>query len=105
LAAVIAVPIALLARVSAVTIPMLVLHPFARVERGLVPILTWGGLRGGISVALALSLPVFEGKGLVLAATYAIVLFSVLVQGLTMKRLLAYYGIGRGERAGEGGAR
>ncbi|MEZ4905924.1 MAG: sodium:proton antiporter [Spirosomataceae bacterium] len=50
-------------------------------------IMTWGGLRGGISIALALSLPNSEHKGLILAVTYAIVLFSVLVQGLSVSRL------------------
>ncbi len=94
LAAVSAVPITLLARAVSVALPLAVMQPFARVHRGLVPILTWGGLRGGISVALMLSLPAFSGKTVLLAATYAVVLFSVIVQGLTMKRLLAYYGIG-----------
>lgn len=51
-------------------------------------IMTWGGLRGGISIALALSLPNSEHKALILAVTYAIVLFSVLVQGLTLGKLV-----------------
>jgi CPA1 family monovalent cation:H+ antiporter len=49
--------------------------------------LTWGGLKGGISLALALSLPAFPGRDLVLAATYAIVVLSMLAQGLTVGRL------------------
>ena len=49
----------------------------------------WGGLRGGISVALALSLPEFEGKDAVLAMTYAVVVFSILVQGLTVQKVIA----------------
>jgi CPA1 family monovalent cation:H+ antiporter len=61
---------------------------------GIVPILTWGGLRGGISVAMALSLPSFAAKGLLLTCTYAVVVFSILVQGLTMRRLLVRYGVG-----------
>jgi len=52
-----------------------------------VRILTWGGLRGGISVALALSLPASEARDLLLPATYLIVLFSLLVQGLTVGRV------------------
>lgn len=54
---------------------------------GIVRILTWGGLRGGISVALALSLAPFQGRDALLFATYGIVLFSLLVQGLTIGRL------------------
>ena len=50
--------------------------------------LTWGGLRGGISVALALSLPAGPERNLLLVATYCVVLFSIIVQGLTMERLL-----------------
>jgi CPA1 family monovalent cation:H+ antiporter len=53
-----------------------------------VRILTWGGLRGGISVALALSLPPGPIRDQLLTATYAIVLFSLLVQGSTIGRLL-----------------
>ena len=50
----------------------------------LVKILVWGGLRGGISVALALSLPAGEFRDLVLVLTYVIVVFSIVVQGLTI---------------------
>ena len=52
---------------------------------GSIPILTWGGLRGGVSVALALSLPDSAAKPVILAATYAVVIFSIIVQGLTVK--------------------
>ena len=51
-------------------------------------ILTWAGLRGGISVALALSLPNVPEKPLLITATYAVVVFSILVQGLTVERLV-----------------
>lgn len=50
--------------------------------------MTWGGLRGGISVALALSLPAGRERELVLAVTYIVVIFSILVQGLTLKRVV-----------------
>jgi CPA1 family monovalent cation:H+ antiporter len=50
--------------------------------------LTWGGLRGGISVALALSLPAGAERNIVLALTYCIVVFSILGQGLTMGRVV-----------------
>ena len=51
-------------------------------------ILTWGGLRGGISVALALSLAASPERALILTATYVVVVFSILVQGLTVPVLL-----------------
>jgi len=53
-----------------------------------VPVLIWGGLRGGIAVALALSLPDNEYKAAILSITYAVVLFSIIVQGLTVKPLV-----------------
>lgn len=55
-------------------------------------VLTWGGLRGGISIALALSLTnKVEGSSLFIVSTYCIVLFSILVQGLSIKKLLSKY--------------
>ena len=53
--------------------------------------MTWGGLRGGISVALALSLPVGSERDLVLAMTYVLVVFSILVQGLTIKQVVMWF--------------
>jgi CPA1 family monovalent cation:H+ antiporter len=50
--------------------------------------MTWGGLRGGISVALALSLPAGSERELVLTTTYVLVVFSILVQGLTIKQVV-----------------
>jgi CPA1 family monovalent cation:H+ antiporter len=65
-----------------------VLRPFISLGRLAPPTLIWGGLRGGISVALALSLPAGPARSAALTATYIIVLFSVIVQGGTMGRLL-----------------
>jgi CPA1 family monovalent cation:H+ antiporter len=59
-----------------------------------VPILTWCDLRGGIAVAMMLSLPMFPGRDHLLACAYAVVVFSNLVQGMTMRRVLVHYGVG-----------
>ena len=88
------IPIALAARLVSVALPVAAMSVRGRFVRGIVPVLTWSGLRGGISVAMVLSLPRFPAKELLLACTYAVVIFSILVQGLTMRRVLAYYDIG-----------
>jgi CPA1 family monovalent cation:H+ antiporter len=75
------------ARFASVALPLPLLRRGGDAPRGMVPLLTWGGLRGGISVALALSLPPFEGRDAVLNATYAVVVFAILVQGSTVGRL------------------
>ena len=82
-----AIVIALFARLAAVAVPVLILRPFRDFSPGVIPMMTWGGLKGGISVALALSLPDSEWKPLILTATYMVVVFSIVVQGLTIKRL------------------
>ncbi|MEO7193113.1 MAG: sodium:proton antiporter [Vicinamibacterales bacterium] len=94
LPALLVVPICLLARLVSVAVPVAAMRVRGPLRWGLVPILTWSGLRGGISVALALALPPFPAKNVLLASTYAVVIFSVLVQGLTVRRLLAHYGVG-----------
>jgi CPA1 family monovalent cation:H+ antiporter len=96
--AVLAVPICLIARFVSVAVPVFAMSTRGRLRRGLVPVLTWSGLRGGISVAMVLSLPSFPAKDVLLACTYAVVVFSILVQGLTVRRVLLYYGVG--ERLG-----
>ncbi len=88
------IPIALAARLVSVAIPVAAMSVRGKFVRGIVPVLTWSGLRGGISVAMVLSLPRFPGRDLLLASTYAIVIFSILVQGLTVRRVLLYFGVG-----------
>jgi len=86
-AGVLSIGLSLLARFVAVVVPITLLRPFREFSKGIVPIMTWGGLKGGISVALALSLPDSEWKALILTVTYIVVLFSIIVQGLTVAPL------------------
>jgi len=86
--AVAAIPIVLAARLLAVSIPIGLLSIRKQFTNGTIRMLTWGGLRGGISVALALSLPDTPYKDAILTATYVVVVFSILVQGLTMQRMV-----------------
>lgn len=79
--ALIAIPTALLARLAAVSTPLLIFHWSGLVSIRHVPFLTWAGIHGGISVALALSLPANAQRPIILAATYAVVLFTLIVQG------------------------
>ena len=73
-----------------VSIPIAFLSLFKNFEKKTALIITWGGLRGGLSVALALNLPddIGEGKALILFLTYVIVLFTILVQGLSLKKIV-----------------
>lgn len=89
-----AIVIVLLARLVSVWIPFNWFKLFSnkRYSRGALAIMTWGGLRGGIPIALALLIPRSEGFDLVLTATYIVVAFSIIVQGLTIKKLLAKFG-------------
>jgi CPA1 family monovalent cation:H+ antiporter len=88
LAGVLLIPVALLARWASVGLPITLFRMRRTFPERTIRILTWGGLRGGISVALALSLPPGPIREQLLMATYVIVLFSLLVQGSTIGRLL-----------------
>jgi monovalent cation:H+ antiporter, CPA1 family len=88
LAGLIAVPLVLLVRWIAVGLPVMVLRRWREFTPGAITVMTWGGLRGGISVALALSLPPGEPRELLLTVTYIVVIFSILGQGLTIGKLV-----------------
>jgi len=88
LAGVLAIPIVLLSRFSALALPVNFFQKRLNFVKGTTPIMTWGGLRGGISIALALSLTSDMPRDLILTMTYIVVLFSIVVQGLTVESLV-----------------
>ena len=83
-----AVSAVLIGRLVSIGLPVAAASFFAKPDRGTIAVSVWGGLRGGLSVAMALSLPPGPHKDIILAATYIVVLFSILVQGLTFKPAL-----------------
>jgi CPA1 family monovalent cation:H+ antiporter len=93
LVALAAIPIVLFARFLSVGATVAALRVGGRLLPHTVKILTWGGLRGGLSVALALSLPPSPERDVLLTATYAVVIFSIGVQGLTTPLLLQRTGL------------
>ena len=87
---VITIVLVVLSRYIGVSVPIVFLSRFRDFEENTAKIITWGGLRGGLSIALALNLPDDMGdvKSLILILTYAVVLFTILVQGLTMEKIV-----------------
>jgi monovalent cation:H+ antiporter, CPA1 family len=91
-----AIPLAVVSRTISVAVPLLLTHG-SLAEKVRDPIvLTWTGLRGGISIALALTLPASPWRVELLVVTYAVVIFTIVVQGLTISRLLRSVYAGKG---------
>lgn len=84
----IAIPVMLLARLISLSIPYSLLRLKTTFEKNAIPILTWGGLRGGISIAIVLSLPASMHRNEFLTITYIVVVFSIVVQGLSIGKLI-----------------
>ncbi len=78
----------LFSRLMTVGVPIAVLGERFRLPKGSWSVMTWGGLRGGISVALALTLPPGEARDVVVSLTYSVVVFSILVQGMSIGKLV-----------------
>jgi monovalent cation:H+ antiporter, CPA1 family len=88
-----ALPLALLARLVGVALPLMLFRGIGASQRRGIAVLTWAGLRGGVSIALALTLPPGPYHGQLLVVCYAVVVASMLVLGLTMPKVIrALYG-------------
>ncbi len=86
-ASVLIIPVILLSRFVVVFIPVTILKYLREFSPNAIKIMTWGALRGGISVALALSIPAGPEREVIVSITYIVVVFSIVVQGLTISRL------------------
>lgn len=87
---ILAIPIALFARLVSVGIPIGIMRRYRSFSPMVVTILTWGGLRGGIPVALALSLPTGEVRDALVTVTCIVVIFSIVAQGLSIGPLVKH---------------
>lgn len=86
--ALLAIPAVLAGRWVSVAVPLWLIRTRWRAPKGALPVLTWGGLRGAISLALAMSLPASPFRDFLLTVTYVTVAFSILVQGMTLARVI-----------------
>ncbi|MEZ5543459.1 MAG: sodium:proton antiporter [Pseudomonadota bacterium] len=91
------IPVTLIARGISTGLPWLLLRRRHHFDAGALPVLVWGGLRGALSVAMALSLPAGDIRDAIVAITYGIVVFSILVQGTTIRPLIARWMTAPGE--------
>ena len=90
IAGLITIFIVLLGRWISVSLPVKLLRNYREFSPHVIKILTWGGLRGGISVALALSIPAGPEREIILTITYIVVIFSIIVQGLSIGKLIRF---------------
>jgi monovalent cation:H+ antiporter, CPA1 family len=88
IAGMLAIAITLFARWASVGGAVILMKTFRSFSSGAIKILTWGGLRGGISVALALSIPLVPERTTIITITYIIVVFSIIIQGMTLGKLV-----------------
>lgn len=84
-----AIPLALAVRFASVGVPLMLQRRLAGSRLAVISVLTWTGLRGGISLALVLALPEGPYREMLAAVCYAVVIFTVVVQGLTTPRVVA----------------
>jgi len=99
-----AIPLAVLSRLISVAVPLALTRETWRAKARAAAVLTWAGLRGGISIALALTLPEGAWRTELLVATYAVVVFTIVVQGLSISRVLrTMYAAGSPEYESEAG--
>ena len=99
----VAIAVVLVSRWASVGLPLVLLKRFYPFDRQTLRVLTWGGLRGGISVALALSLPESMPRDLIVGVTYVVVIFSIIVQGLSIGPLVKKLGLSTGEAPADAG--
>ncbi|MBK5722351.1 sodium:proton antiporter [Dysgonomonas sp. Marseille-P4677] len=83
----ICIVVVLIARYISIKLPALIIPFKEKLTSGTIKILVWGGLRGGVSIALALSIPENPYKQVIIAATYFVVVFSIIIQGLTISKV------------------
>lgn len=82
--------IVLLSRYLSIWLPMWVIPNIGRFDAKTMAVLVWGGLRGGVSIALALSIDPHLNQNVFLSATYYVVVFSIVVQGLSIGKLISF---------------
>lgn len=100
------IPVILLARYLSLRLPLVAMRRTTEFDRKSILLMTWGGLRGGLSIAMALSLGRTEPKEMIVFITYVVVLFSIMVQGLSIAKIARkIYGLSRANAVAEPGVK